>query len=263
MPTCIPSLLMGGASIFVFVLVFIESLVRTKSLSVDRALDSLTITFSVLALVCNYPHFIFSYKFAYGRGVRFILMNWFQLLFVPIGLFSLFTLAYLGFETSLDQYVPISIVNNWASRIGLTVDLGQVNDVGQEILSCTIWLMLFSVGWHYSKQVSGSMMVYSKYDAYPISKTQMTLLKFCLFSIAIANFFTLSGQSRNQFAYLGFKINTLIFQNFLSGLTTWISALLVLGCIYGVVFRNWRQFKKWSSLNFAVPFVAFCLWWFP
>ncbi len=254
---------MGGASILVFLFVLSGELLRTDSLAIDQKLDSLVATFSVLALVCNYPHFLLAYKFAYARDLSFIFKNWLQLIFVPTFLIGIFTLAYFGFGKSIDEYFAVSTANSWAAKIGISFDLGQVDDIGQSILSFSIWGMLMCVGWHYSKQVFGSMMVYAKYDQYPISKSQRLVLKICLLSVAVANFFTLSGQSRNQYSYLGLKINTLIFPKFLSGLTTWVSVLILAYLLFAIVFKNYRTYKKWPSINFAVPFLAFYLWWFP
>ena len=60
-----------------------------SAFGMDQQFRNLTFTALSLALILNYPHFLMSYKFAYGRGLRFVFKHWWQLIAVPIGLIGL------------------------------------------------------------------------------------------------------------------------------------------------------------------------------
>src|SRR5258707_13097191 len=49
-------------------------------------------------------------------------------------------------------------------------------------------VMIFRVGWHYTKQVLGCMMGYSYFDKYKFSPRQRTITKYALLSIWWLNF---------------------------------------------------------------------------
>jgi hypothetical protein len=87
--------LLGGASILVWLVMIVAQGFRA-SWAVDQHFRNLTITAASLSLLVNYPHFLISYKLAYGRGRAFVTMYWWQLIVVPIALAGLFAAAFFG-----------------------------------------------------------------------------------------------------------------------------------------------------------------------
>ena len=86
--------LLGGASLILWVLLMALTPFRDSSSTVKTYLDSASGFFVTCFLLVNYPHFMASYKLAYGKGLRFIAYNWFQLLFVPLLLIGLIVHAF-------------------------------------------------------------------------------------------------------------------------------------------------------------------------
>src|SRR5438105_3289695 len=67
---------LGGASILVWAAIIIGGVFRQKFVAIDQHFSQLTATFGILSLLCNYPHFIVSYRIGYSKGWRFILRHW-------------------------------------------------------------------------------------------------------------------------------------------------------------------------------------------
>jgi len=255
--------LLGGASIFALIILLIGGYFKDSSIAVEKEMDGLMVSFSFLSIVCNNPHFILSYKFAYSRGFQFIREKWLQLLFVPCFLIGLFVFAYFGFEKTIDEFLPVTYLNSLFEKLGIPFDVAQIPDVGQAFMSLGVWGMFLSVGWHYSKQVFGSMLVYSRYDSYPLSTSQRLALKICLFSVAFANFFAISSQIKNGYFFLGQQLHFIVLPHFIVGFATVFSILALVYISYSIFYFNYKNFRKRPSLNFLVPLLAFYLWWFP
>jgi hypothetical protein len=70
--------LLGGASLLVWLAMFIAQHFRYEW-AVDQHFKNLTVTTVSLTLFINNPHFLVSYKLAYGRGRAFVTSYWWQL----------------------------------------------------------------------------------------------------------------------------------------------------------------------------------------
>src|SRR4051812_507115 len=82
--------LLGGASIGLWIVMSLAQFGRERSEAVESHFLQLGALFSLLSIVCNHPHFMISYRFAYGRGAKFVLKHWFSLLLVPAALISIY-----------------------------------------------------------------------------------------------------------------------------------------------------------------------------
>lgn len=226
--------------------------------------------FSVLSIVCNHPHFLISYRFGYGRGINFILKNWFSLIVVPVSLVAFYAIAYFNFDSDISKSPYISDLNSLLARTGLSFRLGESDKLGAEIMGLSIWLMYFTVGWHYCKQVYGCMMVYAFYDGYKLKAWQRTLFKWSAISVAVYQFIYMSRSSERYFSegriqdprFQGFHMTPI-------GLPEWtlkwsIAAVIVLafGGVMALIL-NYQRSKQIPSWNFLVPWVAFYFWWVP
>jgi hypothetical protein len=263
--------LLGGASIVVWALMVSGQFLRGQLGVVEQSFVQIIPTFSILALICNHPHFMISYRFGYGRGFGFVARHWFSLILIPAGLIVLFTFAYVDFRTQISDLPEIASVNAVFEKIGFGFRFGHAPDLGTELLSLSVWGMFFTVGWHYSKQVFGCLMVYSRFDNYPVSAFQRLVLKSSVFSIAAFNFFTLISSSMN--AGDANNLSQIYFFNlalapievprsvlFLSGV--WVG-LSVVAVLFFVVYKNFENFKKLPSPNFSIAWIAFHIWWIP
>ena len=259
--------LLGGASILVWVCMMLGQHFRTKSWVIDHQFQNLAGLFAALSLFVNYPHFMISYKFAYNRGPGFIVKHWFCLLAVPIFLIAVYTFGYFEFEKIFDETQTVTALNAFFNTAGLGIHIGAPN-VGVAVQGFAIWLMFLTVGWHYAKQVFGCMLVYARYDRYPVSRFQKTLLKVNLLGLAWLNYFfntlTVNGYLKTFSKYisspqfLAFDISHV----FVSSLE-WVCYGLTLATCYFVFFRNYKTHRRLPSANMSVAWLAYLVWSLP
>ena len=253
--------LLGGASILVwFVMIAVQGF--RASWAVDQHFKNLTYTAASLSLLVNYPHFLISYKLAYSRGRRFVLGNWWQLIAVPALMTTLFVVAFFAYD------IPVSslpLVSSAAEALGSWGDNARVLSaprVGDLLFTVAFNVMIFTVGWHYTKQVFGCMMVYAHFDAYPFTRGQRDLTRRALLSIWGMNLvyanLSASQSTFSQFNYYTFDLPDVAGP--LSQLAVGAGLVLV---IYKVFYANYRASGQLPSLNLLAPFIALYIWWLP
>jgi hypothetical protein len=223
--------LLGGASLFFLVLVIIGNLFINRSMRVSGYMLSISRLFATLALFVNYPHFLISYKFGYGRGRAFIISHWFALIFVPLALIAAFVFAYFS--------------------------LG-----GITILSWSVVVMGTSVGWHYLKQIFGCMMVYSRYDNYSIDQKQRRILLWHFYILGGLNlFYTAATNSK----FLAFDIPRvpIHFPSWFTSAFYILTAISLGVAAYSICYKNYKEKRILPSLNFLIPWIAFLTWFVP
>ena len=253
--------LLGGASVLVWLVMMSLQGFRT-SWAIDQHFKNLTYTAASLSLLINYPHFLVSYKLAYRRGRGFVLSHWYQLIAVPLALLAIFVVAFLAYDVPVTQ---VPLVAPLAQAVGGWMGAGRVLSgpkLGDLLFTSAFNVMLLTVGWHYTKQVFGCMMVYGYFDGYKMTQAQRDLTKRALLTIWVMNFvYTNIGGAQNvfsQFRYYSFD---------LPDIAGPLSQLLVLGglvlVIWKVFYANYRDHGAVPSVNMLVPFIALYVWWMP
>ena len=252
--------LLGGASLILWVLLMTLTPFRDSSSTVRTYLDSASGFFVTCFLLVNYPHFMASYKLAYGKGLRFIAYNWFQLLFVPLLLIGL--IAHAFFYADLPP-IWTELLNDSLAMVGIETSFQAVSDNhGKESIALLLMLMYISVGWHYSKQAYGCMMVYSHYDGYRLDMWQRRFVKWSLFGIWFANYFTYHrGYGSSNF--YGFNQYNLNFTDYGVYFGYGVFFLTLAALLYYIIFRNYRNNKQLPSANFLIPYISLTIWWLP
>ena len=253
--------LLGGASLLVWLVMIGVEGFRT-SWAVDQHFKNLTYTAASLSLLINYPHFLISYKLAYRRGLPFVRAHTWQLVIVPLALLGIFAVAFATYETPVGRLPLVPAVTG---TLGPVFGLGQVLSgprLGDLLFTAVFNFMMLTVGWHYTKQVFGCMMVYAFYDGYAMTQAQRDLTKRALLTIWVMNFVhTNIGGSQNvfsQFRYYSFD---------LPDVAGPISLMLVAGgfalVVYKVFYANYRERGAVPTVNMLVPFIALYVWWLP
>jgi hypothetical protein len=253
--------LLGGASILVW-LVMIAVQGFRASWAVDQHFKNLTVTTASLSLIVNYPHFLISYKLAYSRGRPFITRNWWQLIAVPLLMVALFVVAYFNFATPVGSLPVVTGLRDAVAPLGANAGVLSGPRLGDVLFTAAFNLMIFTVGWHYTKQVFGCMMVYAHFDNYTLSKAQRDLTKWALLSIWGMNF-VYSNISGSESIFSNFKYHTLDLPDAagpLSLLVVFSGFFLV---VYRVFYANYRDRGQLPSLTLLAPFVALYIWWLP
>jgi hypothetical protein len=253
--------LLGGASILVWlVMISVEGF--RASWAIDQHFRNLATTTLSLSLIVNYPHFLVSYKLAYGRGRAFVTTHWWQLLVVPCLMVAAFAAAYVYFDVPAAQ---VPMVGDVAALLGAWGQNGRVLSgprFGDIVFTAGFNVMIFTVGWHYTKQVFGCMMVYSAFDGYRMSPAQRTLTKWALLSIWFMNFIYANlGASPNtfsQFTYYSFDLPDIA-----APISQAVVGAGFLGVLYTVFWANYKATGQRPSLNLLAPFLALYVWWLP
>ena len=253
--------LLGGASILVWlVMISVEGF--RASWAIDQHFKNLTVTTASLSLLVNYPHFLVSYKLAYSRGRSFVLRQWWQLLVVPLLLIAGFALAYAFYDVPVAEVPLVSGAAATLSRLGDNARILSGPRAGDLMFTAAFNLMIFTVGWHYTKQVFGCMMVYSHFDGYKLTQAQRDLTRWALLSIWGMNFIYANlGASPATFSQ--FTYYSLDFPDIAAPLSQAVVGIGFALVIYKVFWANYKATGQRPSPNLLAPFVALYIWWLP
>jgi hypothetical protein len=254
--------LLGGASVFVWLTMFVLQHFRS-SWAIDHWFKDLSVTAVSLTLIVNNPHFLVSYKLAYSRGRSFIAANSWQLAVVPALLVALFAVAYAKFDAPTATMVPLAgnlagIIGSW----GLGTAALSTPRFGDFLFTLAFNAMFFTVGWHYTKQTFGCMMVYANFDGYRLTPRQRTLIKWNLLSVWWLNF-TWGNLRQTQLTFSDFKYYSFDLPDALLPITACSVAAGLALVVYQVFYRNYTRSRQLPSANVLVPFVAMYVWWMP
>jgi hypothetical protein len=253
--------LLGGASIVVWLVMISLDGMRTNW-AVGRQFENLAVTTLSLSLIVNYPHFLISYKLAYTRGHAFITRHWWQLIAVPLGLIGVFAVAYAYYDVPVESLALVTGASDAVSGWGVNAQVLSGPRLGDLLFTATFNLMIFTIGWHYTKQVFGCMMVYAHFDGYALTAMQRALTKWALLSVWGLSFVdnNIGGQWK---AFAGFSYSSLDLPDIARPIAEAVVYAGFALVVYKVFYANYRTTGERPSLNLLAPFVALYLWWLP
>ncbi len=254
--------LLGGASLTVWLAMFVLQHFRS-AWAIDQHFKNLAITTVSLTLLVNNPHFIVSYKLAYSRGWSFVARHWWQLVAVPLLLLGLFAYAYWRFDRPTAEALPFvpELAHAFGAQGGGT-NLWTTPRLGDFLFTVAFNVMFFTVGWHYTKQTFGCMMLYANFDAYPLSLTQRNLIKWSLLSVWWVNF-AYGNRYEGTLSFSDFSYYSLDLPDVLAPLASCLAAVGLALVLYRVFYVNYRATGRLPGVNLLVPFVAIYVWWMP
>lgn len=208
------SMLLGGYSILVFILTFCFLPKKDE----DFLFHYINITY-ILAYFINNPHFVSSYILLYSDLKKKLFSNFYNI-FVSTIFPLLFLLYFLNALITKNEFM-----------MSLSVDL-----------------MFFLVGWHYIKQIFGCFVLSSvKVKSYliPLERTSLLFNLFMLWFVSYLNGF---GAGRVNF--WGFRS---IFVGFYSPLIDWLRWGVEGGLIISLILVAFLFYKKYLISKAAVP----------
>lgn len=255
--------LLGGASIAFWALCHLFEFLYPRFHTTQSYLSNLPALFAIASLVVNAPHFMASYHLAYSRGGQFILQNWYQLILVPV----LLVLALLAGDIYFNDSIPGwqnfgKSLNDALAPFGIFLVVGIYPSFGQELMHHLVSLMYLTVGWHYTKQVFGCFMVYSRYDNYALNNTERNLIKASLLSIWGFNFFSINS-SLTQTDFFSISTMTHVFPAGLYLFFELLTVGLFLAVGYQVFYRRWKLHGVLPPAPALVAWIAMFIWWMP
>lgn len=249
--------LLGGLSLLVWGYYFVAQHYRGLQSAADNQLNQAGAIAAALAIFVNYPHFMASYRIAYGRGWAFIKKAAFQTLVVPIGLVTLMGWGLVSYQQPLPELARTAL-NLPFTMLGGAERIGVNQTLGQTLFNLVLHLQVFTFGWHYAKQAYGCTMVYASIDRYPLDPSQRQAWKYLLFLVWAVDFFR--RENTGSFKNYGVPNHMLQLPYSLSWFTVaFFVALLVFG--YRVLYRNYLRFGVVPSANLLIPTASFIVWW--
>ena len=228
---------LGGASIAFCLLFMIAAPLRGVIPSFEGSLLRVGAAGLLLSFFVNFPHFMASYRLAYGREKVFREQHRFELKIVPAVL-SLIAITGVIVARTFDQVAGFS-------RTSILTGLGT--------------LMFLSVGWHYVKQVYGCVRVCASFDGYTMDNRQMNIIRYGLFPMWLRSLMSVNEQA-GSLAGLGYGWG---------GGPGWMIVLTNIAVAVGglaivaMFVQNWMQSGQAPSLRMVVPIVAIYVWWVP
>ena len=250
--------LLGGFAVLLWLPMFLFG--HTLS-SVSIFGFSLPTLILILLYVASYPHFMASYKLAYSQGLPFITNHAFQLVAVPIIMLVLFVLAAIFWDVSITDSVAVHTLNSLFIKAGLLIRVGMYGGLGPELFAYFITFMFFTVGWHYSKQVFGCMMVYAKFDGYSLNNLQRNIIRYALLSTWWVNWLS-NNSSAGSYEFYGLHVFRLNLPYAWYQVAEFITFLLFVAMLAIFIFKYFKQ-GVWPSWNFLIPMVALLIWHIP
>ncbi len=219
------SLMIGGSSILMFILAWTF---------VDRSTGTNQVSWTAfyLAMAVNNPHFMASYILLYWDKRREMLSN---PRFYWAGVIA--PLLVIGF-------FAVCISQRLSAALGYAVNF-----------------MYFLVGWHYVKQIYGTIIVTSVRRGYFFSKGEALALKLNLFPVWFMSYFN-GNHSIRELLHYGVGYKTL-------GFPAWFSTLnyVALGASFlalgAMLFYKWLSDGKLPGITAIISFASIYVWYLP
>ena len=254
-----------------------------------QKIDALATTGEVPGLVNTLPVSHKKPPFLLGRTADALLIGGFSLI--------LFSIAYLFVDktASINQIAWVSfyaayIVNNphfmasylllywdkrrelltnkrflWAAVVAPGLVLGYmayyITTGNAEMLSYVVNVMYFSVGWHYIKQIYGTMIVANSRAGYYFSKSESWILKGTLYPIWFMSFAT-SNQALQNLLHYGISYRTFSLPAWTVPVSFTMMAVSFV-VLMGVFGRKWIYEGKIPPLTGVLSLAVIYVWYLP
>jgi hypothetical protein len=182
---------------------------------------------------------------------------------VPVGLLALFTSAYFLSGTNLANVQWLSALDETWPDLPVLGTLMHSPDLGSDLLRTSVWMMWFTVGWHYAKQTYGIMLVYAGKSRYGLTEFQKTCIKVCVLSVVPTSLMALSKMYTDKTAsFQDLPLTMFEIPDPFLVVSQALNAILLLAVILMLAEKYFRD-KKVPPLNFLMAFFTFYIWWFP
>ena len=218
-------LMIGGASILLFVLAYF---------GIDKNADTSQISWAAfyLAFAVNNPHFMASYLLLYRDKRKEIFTN---KRFLWAGIVA-----------------PTLIFGYMAACIALQ---------SPKYLSYAVNLMYFTVGWHYIKQIYGTIVVTAARRGYYFTVNESRLLKANLFPVWFMSFIN-GNLGIREILHYGIGYHTFNFPPQLLDVNYGLMAVS-LAVVAFVLFRKWLNDGRLPGWPAMASFAAIYVWYLP
>jgi hypothetical protein len=260
-------LMLGGLTILLFLLLqFIDLTGLDKEVSIGYYYRHFAVIFPSLQLFVNWPHAMFSYRFAYQQGGSFIWRHRYVLLWLPLLLAIALFVSIPLWNASMQQFPGILAVDRALQHVGIFINASLYRGFGQFMLASLLVAQAITIGWHYAMQAFGVSLACAHSQGYPVSANQRVHLRNHMLALWLMN--ALSGFNYFHAATdKTFEYYTPRFPELLT-YATYIGVVVTAALLWQKVIWPIRQKEgKWPPLSSITTVVATWLWlqpfWYP
>jgi hypothetical protein len=251
--------MLGGASLIVLAVFGLLSLPAViQDMRVRVFLQQTTGMTLGLLLALSYPHFIWSFRFAYQQGVSFIRHNTLPLLGYPLLVIALLALSLSTWSYPVANLPLLVGADNMLQHVGIGLYWSQYDGLGQAVLATLLICQIVMAGHHYCMQAFGVALASGEDKGYRLTLPQKQMVRANLYALWAMNLF--SGYT--FFSMLnsrGFTYHPITFPKGLCLASYILFAITTAAVFISVVMPHWRQKKKPPILA-VVPIFSVWLW---
>jgi hypothetical protein len=255
--------LLGGFSVVLyFLMLFLSNSQISSYHAVARHITNIGPVFTMLTLVVNFPHFAWSYKFAYSQSPKFVVKNYQQLILAPAILIAFLATAYYQFNASVGSQPVSQVLSVMFGVVGMDTRISLYPNYGMQMLALMMLFQYAIVGWHYVKQTFGVMMTYAGYTSYPLSQRQRDLIRWNLFGIWWL-FFAKMNTGIQTGSNLGVTYHSLnLPEPVMNALQLYLYGTLA-AVVWFVFYDIYKKKKVLPNPNMLIAYAAMYLWFVP
>ena len=257
--TCLAFLLLGGASLII--LAFLGLLMIPQFVMQDNVrllLQSATGLGFTFMLVFSYPHFAWSYKFAYQQGGAFILRHHWRLLSYPMLIALLLAVSVGAWNYPVSNLPLLITIDNQLRALGIDLHWSLYNGCGQLLLASLFICQTVMAGHHYCMQAYGVSLACGEDEGVCLTVSQKRVLRFNLYALWAMNL--LSGYT--FFAVLNnqsFVYHPAQFPEPLNLVSKLIFAISIAAVVANILVPQFKENRKLPWLA-VLPIVSVWIW---
>ena len=260
-------MLIGGWTLIAAVIMGILQLTRlNQNPIVSVHLDHFVYMFPTLALVANYPHATWSYRFAYQQGPRLVQTHYFRLLALPILLLAGLSSAYFLWSRPMSDFPLILGFERVLQKSNIFINASVYPSFGQFLFAQMLIFQQVTVMHHFAMQSYGVALSCGQSAGYQMSVEQRNLLRYNLHSLWVASLFSgytvFSALNNMSFHYFSPRFPRILLWG--SGAVFLATFVMI---ITKIVIPIHRKTGRWPPLNTVVSVLSLYLWqqtfWWP
>jgi len=200
-------LMLGGGSILLMVAFILLRLPQVIMQDQTRLLIQQGGSIALIgAVIFSYPHFIWSYRFAYQQGGAFIRRHSLSLVIFPLLVALALALCVIFWNQQVSTLPLLVAIDNQLRYLGVDLQWSSYHGVGQLLLASLLIAQTIAAGHHYCMQSFGVALACGEDRGYKLSPERKKILRFNLYALWVMNLFSgysfFSILNNSNFMYL-------------------------------------------------------------
>ncbi len=249
----------GGSLILILVLLVLRSPAFIMNDGVRCLLQQAATSTLFFVLVLSYPHFVFSYKFAFQQGAGFILRHKWPLLIYPLSFLSFLGLCLLTWNVPLVQVPCLLEMNQCLASLGMNLNLSSYPGCGHILLAALLVMQIIMSGHHFCFQAFGVAVACGQEAGYVLSAQQKRILRANMYALWFMNL--LSGYTFFAMINTGsFAYHPARFPEWLCVASYLVFAASIVLLFTHIIIPVYQDKKSLPPLLAVLPVVSVWVW---